>query len=165
MPWFPPFFKSLFKTILIHFVGLYQGQYQKMFLWNFKNDRVAISFEAYFKPQCLKITKNVSYKNEDLFCWNLLKYFNFRAKIVKNSFLNIFQRNSVQFEGLKYQPWLYAFLMMIFKKPSWEVSHFLAVASLKNTYANIWARDFHFMLQLESGKQPCPLKDTHKSAK
>ena len=63
MPWFPPFFKSLFKTILIHFVGLYQGQYQKMFLWNFKNDRVAISFEAYFRPQCLKIIKNVSYKN------------------------------------------------------------------------------------------------------
>ena len=55
--------------------------------------------------------------------------------------------------------------MMIFKKPSLEVSNFLAVASLKNTYANIWARDFHFMLQLESGKQPCPLKDTHKSAK
>ena len=43
--------------------------------------------------------------------------------------------------------------MMIFKKPSWEVSNFLAVASLKNTYANIWARDFHFMLQLESGKR------------
>ena len=85
-----------------------------------------------------------------------LQSFNFRAKnSKKNPKVDFwtFSKELVQFEGLKYQPWLYAFLMMIFKKPSWEVSNFLAVASLKNTYANIWARDFHFMLQLESGKR------------
>ena len=100
----------------------------------------------------------IDFKNVSIFAQKIVK------KNPKVDFWT-FSEELVQFEGLKYQPWLYAFLMMIFKKPSWEVSNFLAVASLKNTYANIWARDFHFMLQLESGKQPCPLKDTHKSAK